>query len=159
MLSALLIKEQNLEEKSRTYLTMLSLTIARLQGIIPKLMALQRGWFKHARRDFERFASLGTKRIGTWPYLTLPWFTGCPNTPLCIISLFTFYFLGNIPFHPLPLLFKQTRFWIWTPQPLRLRLSQRRLFYSGGLCPWPQKTCPLHNIETPYGMHTHEVAI
>jgi len=27
------------------------------------------------------------------------------------------------------------------------------------LCPWPWKTCPLHNIETPYGMHTHEVAI
>jgi hypothetical protein len=106
MLSALLIKEQNLEENSRTYLTMFSLSIVRLQGIIPKLMALQRGWFKHARRDFERFASLGTKRIGTWPYLTLPWFTGCPNTPLCIISFFTFYFLGNIPFHPLPLLFK-----------------------------------------------------
>jgi hypothetical protein len=20
-------------------------------------------------------------------------------------------------------------------------------------------TCPLHNIETPYGMHTHEVAV
>jgi hypothetical protein len=106
MLSALLIKEQNLEENSRTYLTMFSLTIARLQGIIPKLMALQRGWFKHARRDFKKFASLGTKRIRTWPYLTLPWFTGCPKTPLCIISLFTFYFLGNIPFHLLSLLFK-----------------------------------------------------
>jgi hypothetical protein len=24
---------------------------------------------------------------------------------------------------------------------------------------WPWKTCPLHNIETPYDMHTHEVAI
>jgi hypothetical protein len=44
---------------------MLSLTIARLQGIIPKLMALQKRWFKHGRRDFERFTSLGTKRIGT----------------------------------------------------------------------------------------------
>jgi hypothetical protein len=75
MLSALLIKEQNLEENSKTYLTMLSLTITRLQGIIPKLMALQRGWFKHAKRDFRRFASLGTKRIGTWPYLTSPWVT------------------------------------------------------------------------------------
>jgi len=57
--------DQNLEENSKTYLIMLSLTIARLQGFIPKLMALLRGWFKHARRDFERFASLGTKRIGT----------------------------------------------------------------------------------------------
>jgi len=74
MLSALLI-EQNLKENSKTYLTMLSLTITGLQKIIPKLMALQRGWFKHVRRDFERFTSLGTKRIGTWPYLTLPWVT------------------------------------------------------------------------------------
>jgi hypothetical protein len=75
VLSALLIKDQNSEENSKTYLTMLSLTIAGLQQIIPKLMALQRGWFKHARRDFERFASLRTKRIGTWPNLTSPWVT------------------------------------------------------------------------------------
>jgi hypothetical protein len=44
---------------------MLSLTIAKLQEIIPKLMALLKGWFKHARRAFKRFASLGTKKIGT----------------------------------------------------------------------------------------------
>jgi len=44
---------------------MLSLTIIELQEIIPKLMALQRGWFKRVRRDFGRFASLKTKRIGT----------------------------------------------------------------------------------------------
>jgi len=30
---------------------MLSLTIARLQGIIPKLMPLQKGWFRHAKKD------------------------------------------------------------------------------------------------------------
>jgi hypothetical protein len=40
MLSALLIKDQNLGENSKTYLIMLSLTIAGLQGIIPKVMAL-----------------------------------------------------------------------------------------------------------------------
>jgi hypothetical protein len=96
VLSALLIKDQNSKENSKTYLIMLSFTIAGLQGIIPKLMALQRGWFKHARRNFGRFASLGTKRIGTWPYLTSPWVIGCPNTPLCFISLLIFYFLGNI---------------------------------------------------------------
>jgi len=112
MLSALLIKDQNLEENSKTYLTMLSLTIAGLQGIIPKLMALQKRWFRHARTDFGRFASLGTKRIRTWPYLTLPWVIRCPNMPLCFISLLTFYFLGDIPFHPLPLLLKLTRLWI-----------------------------------------------
>ncbi len=43
MLSALLIKNQNSKENSKTYLPMLSLTIIELQGIIPKLMALQRG--------------------------------------------------------------------------------------------------------------------
>jgi hypothetical protein len=75
VLSALLIKDQNLEENSKTYLTMFSLTIAGLQEIIPKLMALQRKWFRHASRAFRRFASLGTKRIKTWPYLTSPWVT------------------------------------------------------------------------------------
>jgi hypothetical protein len=65
VLNALLIKDQNSEENSRTYLTMFSLTIVELQEIIPKLMALKKGWFKHAKRDFKRFASLGTKRIGT----------------------------------------------------------------------------------------------
>ncbi len=39
MLSALLIKDYNLEDNSKTYLIVLSLTISRLQGIIPKLMA------------------------------------------------------------------------------------------------------------------------
>jgi hypothetical protein len=144
---------------NKSYLTMLSLTIARLQGIIPKLMALQRGWFKHARRDFRRFASLGTKRIGTWPYLTLPWVIRCPNMLLCFIFLLTFYFLGDIPFHPLPLLLKWTKLWTWTPQPFGLRSSQRGLLYSRRLCPWPWKTCPLHNIETPYSMHTHKVVV
>jgi hypothetical protein len=33
------------------------------------------------------------------------------------------------------------------------------LFYSGRLCPWPLRTCPLHNIETTYNVHTHEVII
>jgi hypothetical protein len=39
-MSALLIKDQNSEENFKTYLIMLSLTIAKLQGIISKLMAL-----------------------------------------------------------------------------------------------------------------------
>ncbi len=63
MLSALLIKDHNSKENSKTYLIMFSLTITTLQGIIPKLMALQRRWFKHVRRDFGRFVSLRKKRI------------------------------------------------------------------------------------------------
>jgi hypothetical protein len=159
LLSAFLIKDQNLEENYKTYLTMLSLTITRLQKIILKLMTLQRGWFKHARRDFKRFASLRTKRIKTWPYLTSPWVTRCPNMPICLTFFLTFYFSRNIPFHPLPLLLKWTKLWTWTPQPLGLGSLQRRLLYSRGLCPWPWRTCPLHNIETPYGMHIHEVVV
>jgi hypothetical protein len=99
---------------------MLSLTIVGLQKIILKLMALKKGWFKRARRDFGRFASLRTKRIGTSPSHTSPWVTGCPKMPLYLISLLTFYFLGDIPFHSLPLLLKWTRLWTWIPQPLGL---------------------------------------
>jgi glycerol uptake facilitator-like aquaporin len=40
VLSALLVKDHNSEENSKTYSTMLSLTITGLQGIIPKLMTL-----------------------------------------------------------------------------------------------------------------------
>ncbi len=159
MLSALLIKDYNSKENFKTYLIMFSLTIVKLQRIIPKLMGLQKGWFKHARNDFGRFASLGTKRIGTWPYFTSPWVIRCPNTPLCLILLLTFYFLGNISFHPLPLLFKWTRLWTWTPQPLGLGSSQRGPLYSGGLCPWSWRICPLHNIERPYSMLTHKVIV
>ncbi len=159
MLSALLIKDQNLKDNSKIYLTMLSLTIIKFQGIIPKPMALQKGQFKHVRKDFGRFVSLGTKRIGTWPYLTSPWVTRCPSMPLCLIFLLTFYFLGDISFHHLPLLLKWIRLWTWIPQPLGLRSSQRGLLYSRRLCPWPWRTFPLHNIKTPYGMHTHEVVV
>jgi hypothetical protein len=72
VLNALLIKDHNSRENSKTYLTMFSLTIVGLQKIIAKLMALQKGWFKRARRDFGIFASLKTKRIGTWPSHILP---------------------------------------------------------------------------------------
>jgi hypothetical protein len=53
MLSALLITDKNLNKNSKTFFIIFSLTIAGLQGIIPKLMALQRGWFKHARTTLE----------------------------------------------------------------------------------------------------------
>ncbi len=108
---------------------------------------------------FERFTSLGTNKIGTWPYLTLPWVIGCPSTLLCLIFLLIFYFFGNIPFHLFPLLLKWTKFWTWTPQPLGLKSSQKGLLYLGGLCPWPWRTCPLHNIKTLYSMHTHVVVV
>jgi len=66
--------------------------------------------------------------------LTSPWVTGCPIMPPCLISLLTFYFLGDIPFHPFPLLFKWTKLWTWIPQPLGLGSLQKGLLYLGGLC-------------------------
>ncbi len=63
------------------------------QFLLVKLMALQRRWFRHARRDFERFASLGTKRIGTRPYLTSPWVIRCSNTPLCLICFYIYIYI------------------------------------------------------------------
>jgi hypothetical protein len=80
----------------------------------PQVNGLAERMVQTCKKGFLQFASLGTKRIGTWPSLTLPWVTGCPNTRLCLISLLTFYFLGDIPFHPLPLLLKWTRLWTWT---------------------------------------------
>ncbi len=99
VLSALLIKDQNSETNFKTYLIMLSLTIVGLQGIIPKLMALKKGWFRHVRRDFGRFVSLRTNRIETYPYLTSPWVTRCPNMSLCLIFALYFLVFGR---HPIP---------------------------------------------------------
>jgi hypothetical protein len=77
------------------------------------------------------------------------------------LSHFSPYFLlfGRHPIPPSSIAAQMTRLWTWILQPLGLRSSQKGLPYSGGLCPWPWKICPLHNIETPYGMHTHEVAV
>jgi hypothetical protein len=82
---------------------------------------------------------------------------GLHDVQTCLFVSFCsllFYFLGDIPFHSFPLLFKWTRLWTCTPQPLGLGSLQRGLFYLGRLCPWPWRTFPLHSIETPYDMHT-----
>jgi hypothetical protein len=70
------------------------------------------------KKGLRKICLTKTKTIRTWPYP--PWVTRCPNTSFCLISLLTFYFLGDIPFHPLPLLLKWTGLWTWTPQPLGL---------------------------------------
>jgi hypothetical protein len=78
---------------------MLSLTIARLQRIIPKLMVLQRGWFRHARRDFERFCFTGNKE--DWD-LALPYIAmGYKMSKHTYLSHFAFYFLFFRK-HPIP---------------------------------------------------------
>ncbi len=69
MLNALLIKDQNSKENSKTYLIMFLLTIATLQRIIPKLMALERRWFRDAIKDFGSFASQEQRGLGPDPTL------------------------------------------------------------------------------------------
>jgi len=78
---------------------MFSLTIVELQEIVPKLMALQKGWFKHARRDFGRFASLRTKKIETWPSLYIA--MGYKMSKHASLSHFSPYFL-LFERHPIP---------------------------------------------------------
>ncbi len=48
-----------------------------------------------------------------FPYIA--WVIRCLNMPFCFIFLLIFFFLGDIPFHHLPLLFKWTKLWTWTP--------------------------------------------
>jgi len=100
VLSALLIKDQNLEQNSKTYLIMLSLTIAELQGIIPKLMALQKGWFRHAKRGFRKICLIRNKE--DWD-LALPYIAiGYMMSKHTSLFHFVLYFLlfGR---HPIPL--------------------------------------------------------
>ncbi len=76
---------------------MLSLTIVALQGIIPKLMALQRGWFRHTKKDFENLT--GNKK--NWD-LALPYITmGYKMSKHASLFQFSPYFLlfGR---HPIP---------------------------------------------------------
>jgi hypothetical protein len=77
---------------------MFSLTIVELQEIVPKLIALHKGWFKHAR-DFGRFASLRTKKIETWPSLYIA--MGYKMPKHASLSHFSPYFL-LFERHPIP---------------------------------------------------------
>jgi hypothetical protein len=94
---------------------MLSLTITGLEGIIPKFFGLAERMVQTCNKGFRKICL--TRNKEDWD-LALPYIAmviGCPNTPFCLIILLTFYFLGNIPFHLLPLLLKWTRLWTWTP--------------------------------------------
>ncbi len=89
----------------------------------PQANGLAKRMVQTCKKGLRKICLTRNKKDWDWPYLTSPWVTGCPNTLFCFISLFTFYFLGNIPFHPFPLLIKWTRLWIWTFQPLGLGSS------------------------------------
>jgi hypothetical protein len=73
MLSALLIKVQNSKENSKTYLTMLSLTIGGLQKIIPKLMALVERMVQTCKKKIHKICL--TKNKEDWdlafPYIAM----------------------------------------------------------------------------------------
>jgi hypothetical protein len=120
VLSALLIKDQNSKENSKTYFIMLSFTITGLQGIIPKLMAcredgldIQKGlWnicFIENKEDWDL----------ALPYITM----GYKMSKHASLSHFTPYFLlfGKHPIPPSSIVTQMDM--TWSPQPLRLESS------------------------------------
>jgi len=94
--------------------------------------------------------------------LTLPYIAmGYRMSKHASLSHFSPYFLlfGRHPIPPSSIAIQMDQVMTWTPHPLGLGSLQNGLLYSRKLCPWPWKTCPLHSIETPYSMHTHEVVV
>jgi len=79
----------------------------------PQTNGLAKRMIQTSKKGFQKICFIGNKE--DWdlalPYIAMGY--RCPNTPFCFISLLTFYFLGDILFYLLPLLFKWTRFWIW----------------------------------------------
>jgi hypothetical protein len=90
------------------------------------------------------------------PYITMG------NRMSKYVSLFHFvsYFLlfGKHPIPPSSIITQMDQV-VDLDSPTTWAKVIAEIFYLGRLCPWPWRTCPLNNIETPYGMHTHEVAI
>jgi hypothetical protein len=133
----------------------------------PEVDGLAKKMVQTCKKGFQKICF--TKNKEDWDLVLLYIAMGYKMSKHASLSHFSPYFLlfGRHPmvqtckkgFHPLPLLLKWTKLWTWTLHPLGLGSSQRGLFYSKGLCPWPWRTCPLHSIETPYGMHIHEVAV
>jgi hypothetical protein len=128
---------------------MLSFIIVELQGIIPKLMALRKGWFIYARKDFEKFASLGTKRIGA--FLTL-YHHGLQDFQTRLLVSFLSLLSSSI-------VTQMDQVVNLDFAPTWATIIAERALYLGRLCQWPWKTCPLHSIKPPYGMHTHEMTV
>ncbi len=98
MLNALLIKDQNSEENSNTYLIMLSLTIVELQGIIPTLMALQK-MVRTCKKGFRNICLIRNKE--DWDLALLYIAMGYKMSKHTSLSHFSPYFLlfGK---HPIP---------------------------------------------------------
>ncbi len=92
MLSALLIKDQNSKENSKTYLIMLSLTLPNFKGSSPR-------WFRHVKKWFQKICFIGNKEDLN---LALPYITmGYKMSTHTFLFHFTPYFLlfGR---HPIP---------------------------------------------------------
>jgi hypothetical protein len=75
----------------------------------PQVDGLAKRMVQTCKKGLQKICLIGNKEDWDLAYLTWPWVIRCPNTLLCRIFLFTFYFLGDIPFHPLPLLLKWTK--------------------------------------------------
>jgi hypothetical protein len=111
VLSALLIKDQNLEENSKTYLIMLSLTITKTSRDHPQADGLAERMVQTCKKGLRKICLIGNKE--DWdlalPYIAMGYMMSKH------VSFFSLFSTGDIPFHPLPLLLKWTRLWTWTP--------------------------------------------
>jgi hypothetical protein len=94
--------------------------------------------------------------------LTLPYIAiGYRMSKHAPLSHFSPYFLlfGRHPIPPSSITVQMDQVMDLDSPTIWARIIVEKVLYLGRLCPWPWKTCPLHNIKTPYGMHTHEMAI
>ncbi len=99
MLNALLMKDQNSKENSKTYLIMFSLTITGLQGIIPKLMAFAERMVQTCKKGFRKICFIRNKE--DWDLALLYIAMGYMMSKHAFLSHFSPYFLlfGR---HPIP---------------------------------------------------------
>ncbi len=91
------------------------------------------------------------------PYIAI----GCKMSKHASLFHFSPYFLlfGKHPIPPSSIVVQMDQVVDLDFLTIWVRSSHKGLLYWRRLCSWPWRTCALHNIETPYDMHTHEVAI
>jgi hypothetical protein len=70
-----------------------------------------------------------------------------------------FLFFGSHPIPPFSIVAQMDQIMDLNSPTTWARVIAERAALFRRVMPMAMGTCPLHNIETPYGMHTHEVAV
>jgi hypothetical protein len=91
------------------------------------------------------------------PYITM----GYRISKHASLSHFSSYFLffGRHPIPPFSIVAQMDQVVDLDFPAIWAKVIVERVALLRRVMPMAMRTCPLHNIETPYGMHTHEVAI